>query len=407
MPSHRRKRREKPAKPYPSFPLTAHNNGQWCKKIRGRIHFFGVWEDPQTALDSYFRQAADLHAGRQPRPSTLSADALTVKDVCNEYLTHQFRKVEAGEIGPRWLEDCRRVAECFAAFMGKSRLVEDIRPDDFQRFRRKLVREGLKAGGRGLGVDGLTRAITVVRGMLKYAYDTDLLDRPMKFGRAFDKPSASVKRKARRDAVLRNGKRLFSAAEVRAMIEKAGIPLKAMIFLGINGGFGNTDCARLSRRGVDLENQLVEFARPKTGIERVIPLWDETAQALRESLTQRPKPASREHEDLVFLTTFGRPWLRQRVDREVHEGNVRVVTVDAVRQEFHKLLKKLGVARKGVGFYALRHTFRTWADETKDQHAIHRIMGQEIPGMSGIYVETVGIDRLRAVTDHVHDWLYQ
>ena len=73
-----------------------------------------------------------------------------VKDVCNEYLTHHFRKVEAGEIGPRWLEDCRRVAECFSAFVGKSRLVEDLRPDDFQRFRRKLVREGLKAGGRGL-----------------------------------------------------------------------------------------------------------------------------------------------------------------------------------------------------------------------------------------------------------------
>jgi len=24
-----------PAKPYPSFHLTAHNNGQWCEKIHG------------------------------------------------------------------------------------------------------------------------------------------------------------------------------------------------------------------------------------------------------------------------------------------------------------------------------------------------------------------------------------
>ena len=35
------RRRRKPRKPYSSFPLTAHNNGQWCKKIRGRVHFFG------------------------------------------------------------------------------------------------------------------------------------------------------------------------------------------------------------------------------------------------------------------------------------------------------------------------------------------------------------------------------
>ncbi len=55
---------KKPAKPYPGFPLTAHPNGQWCKKIRGRVHFFGVWADPMAALGHYNRQAADLHAGR-------------------------------------------------------------------------------------------------------------------------------------------------------------------------------------------------------------------------------------------------------------------------------------------------------------------------------------------------------
>jgi hypothetical protein len=101
--------RPKPRKPSPSFPLTPHNNGQWCKKIRGKVHFLGTWEDPQGALDNYLRVAADLHAGREPRPTTLSQGAVTVKEVCNYYLTAQFRKQETGEIMARWFEDCRHV----------------------------------------------------------------------------------------------------------------------------------------------------------------------------------------------------------------------------------------------------------------------------------------------------------
>ena len=87
--------REEPGGPHPSFLLTAHNNGRGCKKIRGKVNFFGTRADPQAALDRDLRVAADIHAGRQPVHFTLSGQALTVKDVCNHYLIHQRHKPAA------------------------------------------------------------------------------------------------------------------------------------------------------------------------------------------------------------------------------------------------------------------------------------------------------------------------
>ena len=95
-----RRKRKKPKKPYPSFPLTTHNNGQWCKKIRAKVHFFGVWEAPEAALETYLRVANDLHAGRQPSTISLTGDGLTVKQACNRYLTYQLSKVESEELAP-------------------------------------------------------------------------------------------------------------------------------------------------------------------------------------------------------------------------------------------------------------------------------------------------------------------
>lgn len=91
--------RIKPKKPYPSFPFTAHPNGQWCKKIRGRVHFFGVWAEPEVAVERYHALAVDLHADRTPRVSTLSHAGPTVKDACNSFLGWQKDKLDTSEIG--------------------------------------------------------------------------------------------------------------------------------------------------------------------------------------------------------------------------------------------------------------------------------------------------------------------
>jgi hypothetical protein len=86
-----------PQKPYPTFLLAAHPNGQWCKTIRCKLHYFGPWDDPDGALKRHHTMAAGLHAGRAPKAS-LPAAGLTIKEICNAYLEAWRPRAIASEV---------------------------------------------------------------------------------------------------------------------------------------------------------------------------------------------------------------------------------------------------------------------------------------------------------------------
>jgi len=79
---------------------------------------------------------------------------------------------------------------------------------------------------------------------------------------------------------------------------------------------------------------------------------------------------------------------------------------DALGQQFSKLLTELGIKRPGVSFYALRHTFETIGGESRDQVAVDHIMGHARDDMASLYRERISDERLKAVTDTIHDRLF-
>ena len=96
----------KPDKPRPDFPLFPHATRRWAKKIRGKLVYFGPWDDPQGALDRYLADAVDLHAGRVPRK--VDGEAVALRDVVNHFLTAKQRQLEAGELKPKTSETTTR-----------------------------------------------------------------------------------------------------------------------------------------------------------------------------------------------------------------------------------------------------------------------------------------------------------
>jgi integrase len=154
--------------------------------------------------------------------------------------------------------------------------VADLEAADFAALRNRLAK---RWGPVRLG-NGIQR----MRSVFKHALDAGLIDRPVRFGPGFVRPSKKVIRLHRAG----QGPKLFTADEVRRLVAAADVQLKAMILLGINAGFGMADCGKLPLSALDLPCRWVDFPRPKTGIGRQAPLWPETVAALGEALAGRP-----------------------------------------------------------------------------------------------------------------------
>jgi integrase len=390
--STRRRDGGKPARPRSDFPLRIHKGtGYWCKKVRGRVFYFGkVADDPNgaAALDKWLADKDDLLAGHEPS-AKVDPNALRIGDLCNQFLAAKEALRDNGELNPRtfwgYHATCAGIVDAF----GRDRAVTNLVPDDFRKLRGRLAKTR-KAVALG-------NEIMRVRSVLKFAFDDGLILAPVKLGQAFGKPKPEVVDRQRNEHRAEHGIRMFEAHELRAILAAAGQPLQAMILLAANCGFGQTDLSSLPISAVKLDAGWVDFPRPKTGVRRRIPLWPETVAAIREWIPQRPRSKDPADAKLLFLTCRGARWVKL---------NATGSPCDALGQEFAKVVAKLELKRSRRSFYALRHGFETVAGETADQIAVDVIMGHKIKGMAANYIERVRDDRLQRVVEHVRQWLF-
>jgi hypothetical protein len=399
-----KKKASKPEKPRPDFPLYAHATKRWAKKIRGKTHFFGPWADPDAALRNYVKQRDDLEAGRVPRQKR---EGLTVRELSDRFLTAKRRAMERGELSVRTFADYFDIARVVVNFVKPERLVLDLVPDDFG----NLLDKGYP---KSWGPVRRCKAIQITRSLFKFASDEDLIDRVVKVGKQFKGPSKKTLRIHR----AKNGKKMFEAHEVRAVIDGALVvgdngpelvrpsrQLRAMALVACNTGFGNQDVSCLPRSALDLEKGWVNFPRPKTGVQRRAKLWKETVSALRDILDHRPAPATPDAAGLVFLTHRGTSWAKVTLHTD-DDGTVRVTEDDAVAKEFAKLLHKLNLKRPGHNFYTLRRVFETVGGCSLDQVAVDFIMGHARDDMASVYRQEIPDVRLEAVSEYVRTWLF-
>ena len=371
--------RRKPDKPTPDFPLTPHPSGKWCKKIKGRISYFGTWDNPQAALEEYLTAKNDLEKGR-PKPPP-AANKLTVKQLIDAFLSAKEKRKVAGDISERTFSSLHSTGKLMADFFGRQTPVENLRPEDFAEYRGKvsMTRNAVSVGNE----------VTRVKQYFNWAYKSDLIDRPVKFGPEFARPTAKTMRLQK----ALTGKRVFTREQCHALMDECGVHVRAMVLLALNAGLGNSDIATIPTDVIDFDTRWVDYHRRKTGTQRRFRLWPETVDALKASWARRPRPA-KGFEHLFFIRPSGKPW------------GVPEKSTCPISRRTHAALQNAEIYRKGLSFYSLRHTFRTVADSVKDQPAADVIMGHVDPSIRATYREFVPDERLEAVTDYVHAWLF-
>jgi hypothetical protein len=155
-----------------------------------------------------------------------------MSELADEFLNAKRVCTESGELSPRSFRDyhagCAQIVEHF----GKERLVSDCRPENFTAYRQKI--------SKTRGLHSIGWAVTLTRMLFGFDYDSELIEKPIRFGQQFNKPTKKSMRLDRAKKQEKHGLKMFQAEEIRQLADGASVQVKAMILLAVNGGGSGT-----------------------------------------------------------------------------------------------------------------------------------------------------------------------
>jgi len=381
--------------------LTFHKaSGQWVKQVRRKVYYFGA--DENEAKVQWLADKPYILTGRVPPRSDGSP---TVVELANLYYAHQQRQLDADEIGLRHSVICKTTMKRFIEIVGEDCRPQNLSPLEWSDIKAKLfepVKRDKPVRGTVYGRTVKRRSnetvagdVRRIRAFLSWCFDTELIPVAPRWGKLFSPTTKSATGKTKADTFTG-----FEPERLRTIIESASVQFRPIILLGINAGLGGYDISTMKMDALpklkSKSEKWVSLPRMKTGTDRRFPLWPETVEAINKYLVWRKRPLRQRDTDLVFITATGNPWI------EVHEQGAK----DSIGTNFRKL--RIDAGLKAGTFYDLRRQFQTTAAETLDFPAVKFVMGHEKKSrdMSERYSLRIDDERVRAVVNHVRQWLF-
>jgi len=286
---------------------------------------------------------------------------MTLKQLCDMYLKYQYSKLQANDLTANHHNEQIGSLKKLMAFIGPNIQINNISTLDLQNYKRRIQKSHVS-------VCRLNLHISIMKALFHWARKNDILE---------NIPNIDA---ISRGKIVYQERLTFDSEQIKELLSVADVKMRAMIWLGLNCGFGCTDCSELKWTDLDLINARVKLPRRKTGISRDLPLWPETVAAL-EKIPRTGK--------LVFCTSRGNPYIQTLVKPDGN-GNGKYTTLNSITTKFSRLIKKSGLdVPKGTGFYTLRRTAATIAARSGDPFAVQRLLGHADLQMATRYVQDV------------------
>ncbi len=178
---------------------------------------------------------------------------MTLNEISDMYLKYQYTKLQANNLSARHHNDQIKSLHKLQEFLGKNCRIKGITTLSLQNYKRSLQKHYKS-------VFRLKLHLSIMKAMFHWAKKNDILN---------NIPNVDAISRVKE---IHQDKFTFESAHIKKILSIADTKMQAMIWLGLNCGFGCTDCAYLKWTDLDLTNGRVVLPRRKTGIYRDLPL---------------------------------------------------------------------------------------------------------------------------------------